>query len=63
MKKTKENLAILKKLGFTCDYEKTKYEDDKDWFSFKDGWGFRIDAIKDFKHLVQRLMKAESEKE
>jgi hypothetical protein len=63
MKRTTENIRILKKLGFTCDYDRTKNPLDEDWFSLKDGWGFRLDAIRSFRHLVIRLMKADSEKE
>lgn len=57
MKPTKENIDILKKLGFTCDFDITGDPRDKLWYSLKDGWGFRLDAIRDFKHLVSRIKK------
>jgi hypothetical protein len=63
MKRTDENIKILRKMGFTCDFDRTKNPLDKDWFSLKNGWGFRLDGIRNFKHLVSRLTKAESEKE
>jgi len=57
MKNTKENIEILKLLGFTCDMDKTKDERDEDWYSLKSGWGFRLDAVKDFKTLIRNLEK------
>lgn len=62
MRRTPENIRILNKLGFSCDFDRTKNPLDKDWFSLKNGWGFRLDAIRNFKHLVGRLMKAEEGK-
>lgn len=62
MKPTPENIAILKKLGFTCDGDRLG-ESMNDWYSLDNGWGFRIDSIRDFKHLVKRLMKFNSENE
>ena len=58
MKPTPENLAILKKLGFTCDGDRLG-ESMKDWYSLDNGWGFRIDRIRNFKHLVKRLIKVD----
>ena len=55
LKPTKENIMILNKMGFTCDFDRTQNEADKEWYSLKDGWGFRLDGIRDFKHLVRRL--------
>lgn len=63
MKPTPENLKILEKLGFTCDFERTGDPRDKLWYSLKDGWGFRLDAIKNFKHLVSRIKKTAKEEE
>ena len=60
MKPTPENIAILKKLGFTCDGDRLG-ETMKDWYSLPMGWGFRLDAIRDFKHLVRRIMRAREE--
>ena len=57
MKATKENLHILKKLGFSKYIKKTKNPDDKDWYSLNSGWGFRLDAVKDFKELMNNAVK------
>jgi hypothetical protein len=57
MKATKENLHILKKLGFSPDIKKTKNPSDKDWYSLNCGWGFRLDAVKDFKELMNNAIK------
>lgn len=57
MKATKENLTILKKLGFSCDYKKTKNHQDMDWYSLKNGWGFRLDAYDDFESLFLTALK------
>ncbi len=115
MKATKENIKILRKLGFRPDIElnDSKLPDESDciemglcevkhvmlrpnqlyrfvvmpgckkcekldvykspkrknlikiddgWWSLKCGWQFRLDAIKDFKTLVKRLMMAEWER-
>ena len=63
MKLTKENERILRKLGFKPDSElHPKIICMEGWWSLKDGWGFRLDAIKDFKHLVRRLMLTEWER-
>lgn len=56
MKRTPENLEILKKLGFSCDFDKTGHPDDKDWFSLKDGWGFRLDTHKNFASLFKAAL-------
>ena len=61
MKLTKENKKILKTLGFTCDCIKTKNPMDKDWYSLKSGWGFRLDAHKDFKSLFLSAVMYEPE--
>jgi len=52
MKANKENLAILKKMGFTCDGKGFE-----DWYSLKNGWGFRLDAHKNIKALTKRLLE------
>ena len=57
MKATPENIAILKKLGFSCDMDKTKNPMDEEWYSLKNGWGFRLDAVKDFKTLFKNALK------
>ena len=57
MKPTQENLAILKKLGFTCDEIKTKNPLDKEWYSLDNGWGFRLDAVSSFKQLFKNALK------
>ena len=59
MKLTKENEKILRKLGFTPDSDTQK--DMEDWWSLSNGWGFRLDAIHNFKDLVKRLMLAKYE--
>jgi len=61
MKLTKENKAILKALGFTCDYIRTKNPMDKDWYSLECGWGFRLDSHKDFKSLFLSALHYEWE--
>ena len=58
MKHIKENIDLLKKLGFTCDFDRTKNEADKEWFSLDNGWGFRLDAIKNFKCLIKSIFKS-----
>lgn len=55
MKATEENIKILKRLGFTCDYDRTKNQMDEEWYSLDNGWGFRLDAVKSFKHLIKRI--------
>ena len=55
MKPSEENLRILKKLGFSCDFDRTKDHRDKLYYSDKSGWGFHLDYIRDFKHLLQRI--------
>lgn len=55
MKLTDKNLMILKEMGFTCDYQRTKDPRDKEWFSLDNGWGFRIDAFPNIKALTKRL--------
>lgn len=55
MKPTKENIDLLKIMGFTCDKDKTGNYMDEEWYSLKNGWGFRLDAIRDFSHLSERL--------
>lgn len=55
MKLTDDNEKLLIKLGFLPD-------ENKDWWRLKDGLEFRIDAIKDFKSLIKRLMKTEYER-
>jgi hypothetical protein len=37
MKATKENIEILKKLGFTCDMDKTGRAQDELWYSLDNG--------------------------
>ena len=54
---SKENIEILKKLGFSCDYEKTKNPADKNWYSLECGWGFRIDKVKSLKQLFKNALK------
>ena len=56
MKPTKENIEILKKLGFTCDMGQTKNPADEEWYSLKCGWGFMLDAHKDFKSLFKAAL-------
>jgi len=55
MKRTKQNILLLNKLGFECDYIRTKNEADIDWFSLSNGWGFRLDSFKNFKELILAL--------
>lgn len=57
MEATKENLGILKKLGFTCNYVESGYEPDEWWYSLKNGWGFRLDAYETFEDLLLELTK------
>lgn len=57
MKATEENLSILKKLGFTCDFEHTKNPQDIEWYSLKCGWGFRLDGVGSFKTLVKNMLE------
>jgi len=61
MKLTKKNKEILKELGFFCDFTKTRNVADKEWYSLKNGWGFRLDAHKDFKSLFLTALKYEEE--
>lgn len=58
MKITKENIKILKNLGFTCDMDKTNNPMDEEWYSLKDGWGFRLDAVRNSKTLLNNLQKS-----
>lgn len=55
MKPTKENLQILKKLGFTCDKNRTGNKMDTEWYSLPNGWGFRLDAVEDFAEMMENL--------
>jgi hypothetical protein len=57
MKATKENIEILKKLGFNCDMDKTRNPKDKEWYSLDNGWGFRLDAVKNFSQLFKNALK------
>jgi hypothetical protein len=57
MKATKENIEILKKLGFTCDMDKTGHAQDELWYSLDNGWGFRLDAVKNFSQLFKNALK------
>lgn len=57
MKQIKENLEILKKLGFSCDMNKTKNPMDEDWYSLECGWGFRLDSVRNFKQLFKNALK------
>jgi hypothetical protein len=50
MKETKENIALLKKLGFK--------EDQQGFYTNSDNWGFVIDCMPDFKTLLKRLQKS-----
>ncbi len=67
MKATAENIAILKKLGFSCDMARTGNDADEDWYSLTTGpgagWGFRLDAIKGFKQLIDTLITTSGEEE
>jgi len=56
MKPTEDNKKLLRKLGFR------QIEEDEHWWRLDNGWSFHIDAIKDFKSLVKRLMKTEYER-
>lgn len=58
MRGTKENIYILKKLGFTCDMNRTKNPMDEDWYSLDNGWGFRLDGVRNFKTLLNNLQKS-----
>jgi len=57
MKPTEDNIKMLEKLGFSCDYKKTKDPRDKEWYSLSCGWGFRLDAHRDFKSLFRAALK------
>lgn len=61
MKPTKENLALLKKLGFTRDKHNTGDDPNYDWYSLPNGWGFRLDAIRNFPELMRRLFVGQAE--
>ena len=61
MKNDEKNLQILKQLGFSCDYERTKYDNDKEWFSLSNGWGFCLPHIRHFRSLCKRLQSVEME--
>lgn len=61
MKPTKENLEILKKLGFTCDMDTTKNPMDEEWYSLDNGWGFRLDGVRNFKQLFKNALKYRKE--
>ena len=50
MKKTKENIALLKKLGYEIDAQ-GYYSDNK-------GWGFLIECMPNFKTLLRRRIKS-----
>lgn len=50
MKETKENIDILRKLGFL--------KDQHGYYSNIDGWGFFIDHMPNFKTLLKRLHKS-----
>jgi len=50
MKETKENVYILNRLGI----EKDQYG----YYSNKDGWGFDIEHVPNFKILLKRLQKS-----
>ena len=56
MKLTIENEKILLSLGFKPENET------KTWWTLKDGWAFRMNSIKGFEHLIERLMKTEYER-
>lgn len=49
MKETKENIQLLKKLGFVLD--------GNGYYSNNDGWGFVIEYMPDLKTLLKRLQK------
>lgn len=61
MKPTKENIDMLKKLGFV--YEKfqppqNEYTDDIGyWILPKYNWSLRIDCVPNFKYIIDRLIK------
>ncbi len=61
MKPTPENLEILKKLGFTCDMNETENPMDEEWYSLDNGWGFRLDAVRNFKQLIRNIFKYKDE--
>lgn len=50
MKETKENVQMLKTLGFK--------EDEHGFYSNSDGWGFVIEYMPNFKTLLKRLQKS-----
>lgn len=58
MKPSKENVEILKKLGFELEKFKgnDEYDEHASW-QLKDCWGFRLSAIPNFKTLITRLIK------
>jgi hypothetical protein len=61
MKASKENIKILKKLGFSCEADKTQNSLDREWYSLKNGWGFRLDAHKNFEKLFLFALKYNEE--
>lgn len=61
MKPTKENIETLKKLGFTCDMDRTKNPMDEEWYSLDNGWGFRLDRVRNFKQLFKNALKYQKE--
>lgn len=50
MKETKENIAMLKKLGFKLD--------DSGYYSNSNNWGFVIECMPNFQTLLKRLQKS-----
>jgi len=58
MKETKENIKILKLLGF----KRVEGPQQEDWWTLKDGWQFNTFHVKDFKTLIQNLQKTEFER-
>jgi hypothetical protein len=59
MKPTKENIQILKKLGFELEDTINNYNEfdqDASWIRQGTSWGFVMDCMPDFKTLISRLI-------
>jgi len=61
MRDTIHTERVLNELGFTRDFSRTKNPQDIDWFSLSNGWGFRLDAYRNFEELILAMLKYEEE--